>query len=132
MRRSEEHDNQVLLMQRIALDPRTRDLLMTAIPNGGQRHPAVAGKLKAEGVRKGVPDILVFEKSAVFAPTAGGAYLQYAGLAIEMKIKPNTTTPEQREWLARLNANGWRATVAYSADEAFDILLQYLGLQKSS
>ena len=31
--------------------------LIFAIPNGGQRHKAVAAKLKAEGVKSGVPDL---------------------------------------------------------------------------
>lgn len=30
-----------------------------AVPNGGLRNNAVAGKLKAEGVKPGVPDILI-------------------------------------------------------------------------
>ena len=33
--------------------------LIFAIPNGGVRSPATAGRLKAEGVVKGVPDLFV-------------------------------------------------------------------------
>ena len=31
--------------------------LLHAIPNGGHRNKATAGRLKAEGVKRGVPDI---------------------------------------------------------------------------
>ena len=31
--------------------------LLYAVPNGGDRHPAVAAKLKAEGVKAGQPDL---------------------------------------------------------------------------
>lgn len=34
-------------------------VLIYAIPNGGARHPAVASKLKATGVTKGIPDLHV-------------------------------------------------------------------------
>ena len=37
---------------------------LAAVPNGGQRHPAVAAKLKAEGVRKGFPDMMLLKPSA--------------------------------------------------------------------
>ena len=33
--------------------------LIFAIPNGGVRSPATAGRLKAEGVVKGVPDLFI-------------------------------------------------------------------------
>ena len=31
--------------------------LLHAIPNGGHRHKATAARLKAEGVKRGVPDL---------------------------------------------------------------------------
>ena len=48
--------------------------LLLAIPNGGLRNKVTAGKLKAQGVKAGVPDI--------FLPVARG---RYHGLWIEMK-----------------------------------------------
>lgn len=120
MRNQPEHCEQVILMQRVALDHRTNRLLLTAVPNGGQRHPAVAGKLKAEGVKRGVPDILVFE----WAPDGKGG--MFCGLAIEMKIKPNKPTPEQVGWMEALTRRGWSCVVAYSADEAWAALTAYI------
>ena len=120
MRNQPEHCEQAVFMQRVALHPKTRDLLLTAVPNGGQRHKAVAAKLKAEGVKAGVPDILVFE----WAPRAHAG--MYCGLAIEMKVKPNKPTPAQEAWMAALKRRGWSCVVAYSAEEAWAALAAYL------
>ena len=50
-RRHLEHDEQVEFFRRVDDDPHLRVLPVYAVPNGGHRSPAVAGKLKAEGVR---------------------------------------------------------------------------------
>lgn len=54
-----EFDIQKAFMQWVRLSenliPELR--LLHAIPNGGHRHPAVGGKMKAEGVRSGIPDL---------------------------------------------------------------------------
>ena len=72
-------------------------------------------RLKAKGVKSGVPDCLVFTASNDFY-----------GLALELKIKPNNTTPNQKEWLKKLNLIGWRSEVAFSFDEAKLIIDDYL------
>lgn len=56
-----------------------------AIPNGGQRDKITAGKLKAEGVKPGVPDI--------FLPVPRHVW---AGLFVEMK-RPKTTKAGARK-----------------------------------
>lgn len=122
-----EHVEQVLFFKRVAVDHRLSGVLMTAIPNGGFRHKATAAKLKAEGVVPGVPDILVFQPSVLQPAVAGGQYVQYVGLAIEMKVKPNKPTPAQLAWHVNLRARGWSVAVCYSAEEAYDTLLRYLG-----
>ena len=58
--------------------------LLFAIPNGGHRHPVVAARLKAEGVRAGVPDICL--------PVARKGY---HGLFVELKFGRNKPTPAQ-------------------------------------
>lgn len=96
--------------------------LMHAIPNGGHRHVAVAVKMKKEGVKRGVPD--------VFLPCARGAW---HGLYLEMKVKPNTPSEDQQEWLEALNAQGYAAVVAWSFEEARGVVEGYLknGLQEA-
>lgn len=99
-------------------EPRYPDLSMLfAVPNGGDRHPAVAGKMKAEGVRKGVADYLAL------VPRAG-----FHGLAIELKTETGTASPEQRVFLRDARANGYRAEVAHGWAEAWRIVREYFGI----
>jgi len=89
--------------------------LLFAIPNGGQRSLATAVKLKAEGVKAGVPDL--------FLPYPNN---KYHGLFIEMKIKGNKPTALQRDWLAALAKQGYHSKVCYDSQEAIDTILAYL------
>lgn len=96
-------------------------LLWCHVPNGGQRHPAVAKKLKAEGVKAGIPDVMVFEPP--YRPMgAGFRYLTHNGLALELKVGKNKPTAAQVEWHERLRKNGWRVEVCYTLDEVLGIL----------
>lgn len=89
---------------------------MFAVPNGGLRHKATAAKLKAEGVKAGVPDILLPVKS-IWNET---------GLAIEMKFGKNKTTKNQDKWLAGLKELGWRVAICYSFEEAQETIESYI------
>lgn len=73
-----------------------------AVPNGGDRNLLVAKKLKAEGVRRGVPDLMLL------APRRG-----YHGLVIELKVGRNRPTQEQSEWLQWFASQGYYAVTAY-------------------
>ena len=78
-------------------------VLIFATPNGGARHPAVAMKLKATGVVKGIPDLFVPAWS----------------LWIEMKRQDGgRVSPEQKEVMAYLEGIGHRAIVAKGAEDA--------------
>jgi len=74
-------------------------------------------RLKKKGVKSGVPDCLIFEPRGL-----------YGGLAIELKIKPNKVSLNQKEWITRLKNNKWSAHTAYSFDEAKEIIDNYLKL----
>ena len=108
-----EHEMQVKLIRRCdaeGVGP------IFAIPNGGQRNPLVAAKLKAEGVRAGVPDLFLAVMSR-----------GYGGLFLELKIRPNKPTAEQREWIGILEDNGYAVVVVYdSVDEAMMWIHYYL------
>ena len=56
-----EHTEQVTLMNWCKLMERSYPqlALIFSIPNGGKRHIGTARKLKAEGVKSGVPDIFL-------------------------------------------------------------------------
>mgnify|MGYP006935526872 CR=1 FL=1 len=91
--------------------------LLYAVPNGGLRHKAVAGRLKAEGVKSGVPDLCL--------PVARGGY---HSLYIEMKTLAGSASEKQRQWIARLQREGHRAEVCYGAAEAIALIETYLGV----
>ncbi len=87
-----------------------------AIPNGGARDVRVAQKLKAEGVQRGVPDI--------FLPVARHGYY---GLFVELKrVSGSRVEPEQKEWLAGLQENGYSVALCYGAEAAKEAIKQYL------
>ena len=113
-----EHDEQAALFHWAALhESKIPELaLLFAIPNGGLRNKATAGKLKAEGVKRGVPDVCL-------AVARGG----FHGLFIEMKYGRNTTTGEQDTGLRLLWQQGYQATVCHSFEEAKAVILEYLG-----
>lgn len=85
-----------------------------AIPNGGSRNKLEAANLKRQGVKAGVPDL--------FVPVARRGF---HGLFIEMKYGRNKTTPEQDEWLEKLNREGYLAKVCYGYAEAVELLKYY-------
>ena len=119
-----ERDHQVFVFQVLALNEKEYPFLkyIYAVPNGGHRHPAVAGKLKAEGVKRGVPDICL-----PFRPKRshhiGGAY-------IEMKDgSKRKLTAEQHEFLQFVVTQGYDIKVAHSCDEALDFIEDYCGIK---
>lgn len=112
-----------------------------AIPNGaqfsglGQRLAViVAGRLKAEGLKPGVPDLFLAwpmpRRTGFGGGLVGGSF---GGAFLEMKRAwvagtPNrpVTSPAQAAWLRRLAAAGYATMVAYGADEAIAFLCRYL------
>ena len=91
--------------------------LMFHVPNGGSRNPAEAARLKAQGVKPGVPDL--------FLPIARNGY---HGLFIELKRKTGgRTSPEQERIVRQLNQQGYKAVVCKGWNAAADIIEEYLG-----
>jgi hypothetical protein len=93
--------------------------LLHATPNGGQRHPAVAAKLKAEGVKAGHPD--------ASWPVARGGFV---GLAIEFKDGAGSPSIAQRERIDRLQREGWCVAVCWSWEAAARLLQGYAGMMR--
>ena len=116
-----EHLEQVAIFEWAKLNmekyPQLENLF--AIPNGGQREHRTGTMLKREGVRSGVPDLLL-------AYPCGN----YHGLFIELKRRDGgKVSPTQTEWISRLNQAGYLAMVAYGAKEAVKVILYYLETQ---
>lgn len=81
--------------------------------------PLMASKAKKQGNRKGICDICI--------PCARRGY---HGAYIEMKRqKGGKLSPEQVEFLAHLEAEGYYKSVAKGADHAIEITKFYLGIK---
>lgn len=90
--------------------------LLYHVPNGGKRTKATAARLKAEGVKSGVPDICL--------PCANS---RHHGLYIELKrVWRGCISPEQHRWIDALNAAGYRAVVCKGWAEAAAEIMSYL------
>jgi hypothetical protein len=112
-----EHQEAVALMQAVEVwQARYPALgLLYAIPNGGDRHPAVAAKMKAEGVKPGVPDYCL--------PAARAGF---HGLYIELKTATGRASREQAQWVQDLRAEGYHAEVCRGWEQALKVLLDYV------
>jgi len=97
-------------------DPR----LVTHIPNGGQRTIMAGARLKAEGVVKGYPDIMVFAEG--FQEWGLG---WRPGFALELKVWPNKPKPEQEEVHELLKSQGWHVVVCYGLGEVEQVTREY-------
>lgn len=98
--------------------------------NERKTSPQAGARLKKKGVKSGVPDVMIFEKSN-----------GYCGLAIELKIKKNNgfkkngepkkptlgkLSDNQKYWLDNLKTKGWFTIVCYSFDEVEKVVKEYL------
>jgi hypothetical protein len=118
-----EHDEQVALIEwwdlackRFRLPP----FALFAIPNAGAgAQRGQAGKLKAEGMRKGVCDLFLG------VPRIYGSVVK-AGLFIEMKRRPRKPDADQEAFIAFMRAMQYVCVVAYSMEEAKQAITEYL------
>lgn len=113
-----EHDEQAALFQWASLmEGRYPPLkLMFAVPNGGARNIVTAARLKAEGVKRGVPDVILA------APSRG-----YHALFIELKKKRGgRVSPEQAEWKNQLQVQGYRVEICAGFEAAKQTIMEYL------
>ena len=94
-----------------------------AIPNGGKRDAREAARFKAQGVKAGVPDLFLCIGTR-----------DYHGLFVELK-RPKCGTQQkgrlsanQKEMIARLEAQHYFCSVSYSVDEVVAKFKWYLAL----
>ncbi len=99
--------------------PEVADLIYH-VPNGGHRVKAVAAKLKAQGVKAGIPDLVL--------PMARGGFF---GLYIEFKATPPNDaaiSDSQHERIRKLNAQGYLAVVCRGHFDTMEQIRAYLRL----
>ena len=106
-----EHDLQTAVFQ-WAHDSGLPELaMMFAIPNGQYR----TGMRMEPGLMPGVPDICL-------AVARGG----YHGLYIELKVGRNKPTEAQRDWLAKLEAHGYKTAVCRDLESVQELIAGYV------
>ena len=98
---------------------------LAAIPNGGFRNKREASRLKAGGVKRGVPDLVLPLRNLMYA----GLWLELKRIARPGKVQGKTSS-EQDEWLRWLNSQGYAAMVAYGWEEARNDILWYLEVKR--
>ena len=120
-----EHEEQVTVVQWAAAHEHVEPFLglLHAIPNAGAgAQKGQAGKMKAEGVKAGVPDLCL--------PVEGWddeKWQRVPGLYIEMKRrKGGRVSDDQRKWIEWLCEQGYRVEVCKGADAAIEVLREYL------
>ena len=90
------------------------------VPNEGRRSLSTGARMKNEGLRKGVPDLVL--------PVPRG---DYHGLYIELKrLKYSKKTEEQKDWVKKLNQQGYYACFCNGWVEASEVIKKYLNLSK--
>lgn len=90
-------------------------------PNGGRRDAFTGAQLKAMGVKRGFPDLILPVQSR-----------GYPGLAIEMKSADGTLQPDQKAWKAHFEVQSWAWRLTRNAQEARAELCWYLGIPPDS
>nr|WP_233101277.1 VRR-NUC domain-containing protein [Pseudomonas carnis] len=109
---------QAALLKEITLRYPAAAKLIYHVPNGGHRHKLVAIKLKEQGVKAGVPDLVL--------PMARGGYF---GLYIEFKAAPPwaaPVSPAQDAYLQALTDQGYLAIVCRGHVDAIEAIRAYL------
>ena len=89
--------------------------LVFAIPNGMPVSKRTRGRFVAEGLMQGVSDL--------FLPVARG---KFHGMFIELKKQDGRVSPEQKAFIAAVQAQGYYAKVVYGLDEIISTVLEYL------
>jgi hypothetical protein len=124
----EEHNIQAACVRWFGYaHPELRGLLF-AVPNGGARSKATAGRLKAEGVVAGVSDLILLVprcRAKITENNAASIEIKHA-LCIEMKTAKGRQSAEQKEWQKKVEGHGYKYAVCRSLDEFIDTVEAYL------
>jgi len=110
-----EYEEQVKLAEYLDM----KGYLWCHVPNGGNRDVRTGAKMKRQGVKPGVPDVLIFDD-----PTSEYT-MNFSGIAIELKRSdgnPSDVRDAQKEWLEALEWRNWQTKVAFGADDAIEWL----------
>ena len=107
-----EHQEQSLVVKYCTL----KKIPIFHIPNGSYKSVTARTKSKQEGLKAGVPDLMI--------PVANK---NHHGLFIEMKrVKNSKVSVHQKQWIELLNKQGYKAIVCYGNNEAIQEIENYI------
>ena len=119
--------------------PQYRGLLVH-IPNEGRRtikvingRPVCIGgaKLKAEGLVKGAADLVLFVPNKYFHGLCLETKVELFDYSTGKEKKTKTyQSPEQKEWQALVESQGYRYEVYRNIDEFRKIILEYMDIKQ--
>ena len=107
-----EHEEQVALVNWFRENFKEPDYIIFAVPNGGKRGIKEAGRLKAEGVKKGVSDLIIVTHNKI--------------IFLEMKNAKGKLSKEQISFNENIEYLGFISLVAYSATDASEKIMEVL------
>jgi len=112
----EEDDIQADFFEKVKIFfPTIPEKLLFAVPNGGNRDPREAKRMKQQGVKRGVADVILL------IPKKG-----YASLCIEFKTENGKQSDEQKEFQRQAEICGNKYVVVRSVANAIGIVREYL------
>ncbi len=103
-----EHHLQAAVAEFLGFALPPHEAVFCSIPNGGKRAKATAGKLKAEGLQPGAPDLLILWKGRV--------------IGLELKTGKGRLSPQQMAFSMRWTTAGGVYAVARSLEEVAGLL----------
>lgn len=114
--RDDEHRIQVACVRWFRLQYPHLAKRLFAVPNGGWREKATAGRMKAEGVLSGVADLILLKPNA-----------RWGALLIEMKTESGRQGLSQKEWQADLcRSDEYKYVLCRSVDDFRREVTSYL------
>lgn len=107
-----EHIEQVRLVNWLRDNFKEPDYIIFAVPNGGKRGIKEAGRLKDEGVKSGVSDLIILTHNKV--------------IFLEMKKLNGKLSDKQKEFHENLDYLGFINLIGYGASDASEKILKEL------
>ncbi len=86
---------------------------MFAVPNGGSRNPIEASNLKRQGVKAGIPDLIIIYRSRAYG--------------LELKSQTGRLSDAQASMHQALNTAGMPVSIAHSYDQALEAI-RHMGI----
>lgn len=86
-----------------------------AVPNGGRRDKVTAARLKSEGVKAGVSDLILLKPN-----------IHYHALLIEMKTQKGVLSQLQKAWRKLIEPDGYKYVVCRSLEDFMEAINGYL------